>query len=164
MRYIHTIKTKALHIKQFISGVLVLQVLLELLPPPFNQCSQLVVLDGIQYHGLSWGQVILLVSPPVSPPCLLTLWGLSIKSPSPHSLQNSQMSLGQGCTCPCACMPSFHLPTLQQYRPQLLLSGPGWPGAGSCKVPWQRGVHESVLQGAAKEVWAPPPLGVSGFP
>ena len=65
MRYIHTIKTNALHVKQFVSGELALQVLLELLPPPLNQCSQLVVPGGIQYHGLSWGQAILLVSPPV---------------------------------------------------------------------------------------------------
>ena len=71
---------------------------------------------------------------------------------------------GWGCTCPCAYMPSSHLPTLPRCRPQLLLSGPGWPGTGSCKVPWWRGVCELAWQKVAKEVWAPPPPGVSGFP
>ena len=96
MRYIHTIKINTLlqlHVKQFVSGKLALQVLLELLPPPLNQYSQLVVLGGIQYHGLSWGQVILLVSPLVGPPCLLTLRVSPIESTS-LSLQNSLISLG----------------------------------------------------------------------
>ena len=100
MRYIHTVKTNALlqlHIKQFISGELALQVLLELLLPPLNQCSQLVAPGGVQYHGLAWGQVILLVSPPVGPPCLLTLWGLSHRVHiSSQSSEQSDVLGGEG--------------------------------------------------------------------
>ena len=86
------------------------------------------------------------------PSCTSSSWP-SLPPHSPGSLSSSPHLLivcgtvgclwGQGCTCPCACMPSFHLPTLQQYRPQLLLSGPGWPGTGSCKVP---GKEEFVNQ------------------
>ena len=101
VRYIHTIKTNTLHIKQFVSGELALQVLVKLLPPPLNQCSQLVVPGGIQYHGLSWGQAILLVSPPVSPPCLLTLWGLSHRVHiSSQSAEQSDIFGGEGAPVP----------------------------------------------------------------
>ena len=85
------------------------------------------------------------------PSCISSSW----PSLPPHSLGSLPLSphllivcrtvrclWGWGCTCPCAYIPSSHLPTLPRCRPQLLLSGPGWPGTGSCKDLSWRGVHE----------------------
>ena len=73
-----------------------------------------MALGGIQDHGLSWGQAILLVSPPVGPPCLLTLWGLSHQVHiSSKPAEQSDVFGGEGAPVP---VHACQVPTSQHFH------------------------------------------------
>ena len=119
--------------------------------------------SGICDHGLPQSQAVFLVPPPVSPPCLLTLGGFShrvyITSQPP---EEPDVLGGKGTPISMHAGQIDTFPTLLPHMLLLPLSGPGWLDAGSCRVPWQRGVHESASQKATKAGWVLPPPGASG--